>query len=46
MAQRSTYYIGGACRDCGLACVLMVLRAAGINSEDFQSLGSLCPTTR
>ncbi len=33
-------------RDCGLACVLMVLRAAGIHSEDFSSLRSLCSITR
>ena len=33
-------------RDCGLACVLMVLRAAGIHSEDFSSLRTLCSVTR
>ncbi|KAK9916795.1 hypothetical protein WJX75_007133 [Coccomyxa subellipsoidea] len=31
--------------DCGLACVLMVLRAAGIHSEDFSSLRTLCSVT-
>ncbi|EIE26457.1 hypothetical protein COCSUDRAFT_46095 [Coccomyxa subellipsoidea C-169] len=31
--------------DCGLACVLMVLRAAGIHSEDFSSLRNLCSIT-
>ncbi|KAK9806265.1 hypothetical protein WJX72_007781 [[Myrmecia] bisecta] len=31
--------------DCGLACVLMVLRALGIHHQNLQSLSSLCPTT-
>ncbi|BDA40954.1 Protein GUCD1 [Coccomyxa sp. Obi] len=31
--------------DCGLACVLMVLRAAGIHGEDFTSLCDLCSIT-
>eukprot|EP01018_Ginkgo_biloba_P034402 Gb_14423 [translate_table: standard] len=32
--------------DCGLACVLMVLKALGIESCDMKSLGKLCSTTR
>ena len=32
--------------DCGLACVLMVLRTLGINSGDIQELEGLCCTTR
>lgn len=35
-----------ACRDCGLACVLMVLKAAGIHTEDLASLRAACSTTR
>ncbi|XP_027164055.1 protein GUCD1 isoform X1 [Coffea eugenioides] len=31
--------------DCGLACVLMVLRTLGINSGDIQELEGLCCTT-
>lgn len=38
--------LGCACRDCGLACVLMVLKAAGIHSEDLASLRAACCTTR
>ena len=33
-------------RDCGLACALMVLRAAGVRLQDLQALRELCPTTR
>ena len=32
--------------DCGLACVLMVLRAMGARGVDFDSLRRLCSTTR
>ena len=32
--------------DCGLACVLMILRALGVRGVDFASLRRLCPTTR
>lgn len=31
--------------DCGLACVLMVLRKAGIKYASFETLRMLCPTT-
>lgn len=31
--------------DCGLACVLMVLRATGVRGVDYQSLRRLCSTT-
>ncbi|KAL3833989.1 hypothetical protein ACJIZ3_008725 [Penstemon smallii] len=31
--------------DCGLACVLMVLRALGVHDCDIQELGELCSTT-
>ncbi|KAL3685774.1 hypothetical protein R1sor_003796 [Riccia sorocarpa] len=31
--------------DCGLACVLMVLKALGIDGHDLKSLGKLCRTT-
>eukprot|EP00268_Persea_americana_P066933 TRINITY_DN9163_c0_g1_i18.p1 TRINITY_DN9163_c0_g1~~TRINITY_DN9163_c0_g1_i18.p1 ORF type:complete len:109 (-),score=11.98 TRINITY_DN9163_c0_g1_i18:8-334(-) len=31
--------------DCGLACVLMVLRTLGIDHCDIHSLGKLCSTT-
>lgn len=31
--------------DCGLACVLMVLRAMGVKGVDFNYLRRLCPTT-
>ncbi|KAK9841797.1 hypothetical protein WJX81_003931 [Elliptochloris bilobata] len=31
--------------DCGLACALMVLRAAGVRSQSLQALRQLCPTT-
>ena len=37
---------GLACRDCGLACVLMALKSAGIHSEDLASLRAACCTTR
>ena len=33
------------CRDCGLACVLMLLRGLGVQDIDLRSLCSLCPTT-
>ena len=33
-------------RDCGLACVLMVLKAAGVHTEDLASLRAACCTTR
>ncbi len=33
-------------RDCGLACALMVLRAASVRSQIVQALRDLCPTTR
>jgi Guanylylate cyclase len=32
--------------DCGLACVLMVLRAAGVRGQDLGTLRALCRTTR
>lgn len=32
--------------DCGLACVLMVLRTFGINNCNIQALEELCCTTR
>ena len=38
--------LGGDCRDCGLACVLMVLRAVGWHTYDYTALRSLCDTTR
>ncbi|KAL5567641.1 hypothetical protein UlMin_024216 [Ulmus minor] len=31
--------------DCGLACVLMVFRTVGINSDDIESLAEICGTT-
>ncbi|KAK4487848.1 hypothetical protein RD792_003584, partial [Penstemon davidsonii] len=31
--------------DCGLACVLMVLKALGVHNCDIQELGELCSTT-
>ena len=35
---------GWLCRDCGLACVLMVLRALGLRQYHMGSLLELCPT--
>lgn len=32
--------------DCGLSCVLMILRAVGIWHQDLAMLRALCPTTR
>ena len=32
--------------DCGLACVLMVLRAMGVHGIDFYTLRQCCGTTR
>lgn len=31
--------------DCGLACVLMVLKALAVNGCDYQTLRQMCPTT-
>ena len=46
MHLRNVCKPGCACRDCGLACVLMILKAAGIHSEDLASLRAACSTTR
>ena len=32
--------------DCGLACVLMVLRALGFGGVNLKALRQMCPTTR
>lgn len=34
------------CRDCGLACVQMVIQAAGFSHCDYRLLRQLCTTTR
>jgi len=34
------------CRDCGLACALMVLKSLGVSYLNMASLRSLCSTTR
>lgn len=44
MPQRPTPAPLPLCRDCGLACVLMVLKALGLHQYDLPSLQLLCPT--
>lgn len=36
----------GCCRDCGLACVLMVLQGLGVRGTSYERLRQMCPTTR